>query len=81
MKNDREDPASENAGLMRTMSLAMGIPMLLLAGPVVGFFLGRWLAGFVGQAKAGSLIGLIVGFVVGIRETIRLIRRIVAESK
>jgi F0F1-type ATP synthase assembly protein I len=59
---------------MRTAGLAMTIPFLLVAGPLVGLWLGTWLDGRFGTVPWGQLGLVVLGFVAGVRETIRIIR-------
>jgi F0F1-type ATP synthase assembly protein I len=53
-KNDAA--ASETKNALRQAGLALSIPSLLLAGPLVGLFLGRWIGGFFGHSRAGLLM-------------------------
>ena len=56
--------------------LAVLIPMLMLAGPLVGFFLGQWLDSKLGWAPWGQLAGLVVGLLAGFRESYLIVRRL-----
>lgn len=60
---------------LRSAGLALTIPSLLVAGPIVGLLLGRWIGGMVGYPNGGLLIGLGLGFVAGVREIIKILRR------
>ncbi len=56
-------------------SLLLTIPAILIAGPAIGFFLGRW-----GDKKLDvdpwlTVIGLVLGFVAAAREIHRLVRK------
>ncbi|HNY27320.1 MAG TPA: AtpZ/AtpI family protein [Candidatus Sumerlaeota bacterium] len=55
--------------------MAYLIPAMLAVGPLVGYVLGRWIGGFFDQSEAGGVVGLLVGLVSGIREVVRLVRR------
>jgi len=54
----------------------MTIPMLLAAGPLVGYFLGHGLDRWLGTDPWFTVIGGILGFAAGVNETIRIIRTI-----
>lgn len=55
--------------------MAYLIPAMLAVGPLVGYVLGRWIGGFFDKPEAGGVVGLLVGLVSGIREVVRLVRR------
>jgi len=82
---DRErkrEARDENGGSsLRSASLALAIPTLLVAGPLVGLFLGLWVGGALGHSRAGLAVGLLLGCAAAARETIRVIRRIQDQSK
>lgn len=62
---------------LRQASLAMSIPMLLLAGPVVGFLLAGLAARWVGwPPRPLQALGVVLGLVAAGRETLRIVRRI-----
>lgn len=81
MAGKKEDNRQEWTRQMRLASLAVAIPTILGASPVVGALLGRWLGGLIGHAGAGTVVGLVIGFIAGVRETIRLIRRLQNQTK
>jgi len=60
----------------RHFSLLTAIPMVLLAGPIVGYgagyFFDRWFA----TDPWGMVVFSLMGIVSGVRETMRLIRRV-----
>ena len=49
-------------GDFRQISLLAVVPALLVAGPLVGFFAGRWLDEKFGTAPALIIVGVILGF-------------------
>jgi F0F1-type ATP synthase assembly protein I len=56
---------------------AMAIPGFLVAGPLLGYFLGKWLGGVLFDApRPGSLVGLLLGFAAGVRQTVLLVQRL-----
>jgi len=54
----------------------MSIPMLLLTGSLVGYFIGFWLDGQWGTDPWLTVVFIVLGFVAGVRETIRIIKLI-----
>ena len=81
MKHGPRDPRPEYARQLRLAGVALAIPAILAASPLVGFYLGRWIGGLFDKSQVGGVVGLILGFAAGARETIRLIRRIQSELK
>ena len=65
---------------IRQAGMFMSIPMLLVAGPLVGYFLGRLLDEKVQTAPWGLVGGLMIGLAASVRETIRLIRRAIQDT-
>ncbi len=73
----RRGPSDEEKAMLRNASLAMLIPGLMLAGPIVGYLLGRWLGGALfDRPDTGAFIGLLAGIVAGGREVVRVVRRL-----
>ncbi|HBF34628.1 TPA: hypothetical protein DDW35_08685 [Candidatus Sumerlaeota bacterium] len=62
----------------RLITLGMTIPLLLGLGPVIGFYLGFWIGRFFGFPTPGGFIGLLIGFAAGIRETVGIVKRLIA---
>ncbi len=80
-----EEPKdSEQAKLWRQAGLAFSLPMMMLAGPLVGYFLAygivRWFGWTGPWAGRLKLVGLAFGIVAGIRETYKVIRKISSDS-
>ena len=77
--NDKTPPhrPSTGPGLWTQAALALMIPSLMLAGPVVGFgiawLIGRW-TGW--RPQWFTILMVLLGLAAGIRETIRVIRRL-----
>ena len=69
------EPKRDEEERLRSAGLALMIPSLMVAGPLLGFLLGRWFGGMAGPADGGSLIGLALGLAAGIREVIKILRR------
>lgn len=60
---------------LRSASLLLSIPTLLIVSPMVGFFLGAALDRWLKTGPWCALVGLALGFVAGGRETYRIYRR------
>ncbi len=63
----------------RQLGLLTTIPMILAAGPLVGYFLGRWLDGRFGTEPWFTWILLGFGLAAGIRETVLILRKATRE--
>ena len=77
---EQNDSRQETKRLMRLGSMATMIPAVMVIAPLLGMGLGHWIGGKFEHAPAGALIGLAIGLAAGVRETVRLIRRIAAET-
>ncbi len=71
---------SDDPGL-RTAGMLLAIPSLLIAGPLVGFFLGSWGDRRLGCAPWLTVIGVVLGFFAAGRETYLIIRRVQDEEE
>lgn len=69
-----ERPSSERARQMRQVSLAMMIPGLMAAGPIVGWGLAYLAQRFLGAPEWTTPIGIALGLAAGVRQVIRVIR-------
>ena len=67
--------------LARQLGIAVTIPMVLLAGPLVGWFIGSWLDKKFGTHPWLVIIVSIMGFIAGVRQTIHMIRDISHDDK
>jgi len=54
--------------------------MMLLAGPLIGFWGGSWLDQRFGSDPWGKSILILLGFVAGLKQVIEIIRRLIKES-
>lgn len=82
MARKSDDPQA--ASQWRQASLALSLPMMMLAGPIVGFFLAvalvHWFEIGPTWAARMKIIGVLLGTTAGIRETISVIRKITKGS-
>lgn len=61
---------------MAQIGIATSIPFVMAAGPIVGYFLGSWLDGWLSTGPYLMTICSILGLVSSARETIKLIQRL-----
>lgn len=65
---------------MRTVGLVTLIPMVMLAGLLVGYYFGNWIDGRFGTSPWGKIVLSILGTVAGIKQTIGLIQEVIRDS-
>lgn len=71
----------DDTHMWHILGLATTIPMVLLAGPLVGYGLGWWVdRRWPALAPWGSGVGVILGLIAGGRQAWQLIRRIQASN-
>lgn len=68
-------PEKKKGARYGAAGLYMAIPTMLLAGPLVGYFLGSWADTKLATDPYLTLVGLVLGFVAAGRETYMLIRK------
>lgn len=76
----KRNPKPEDNGL-RSASLLLAIPTLLLVAPLVGFFMGRYADERFKTTPWLTFFGLVLGFIAAGRETYFIIRRVQAEEE
>jgi len=59
---------------LRITGLVANIPIMLAAGPVLGYFLGSWLDARLGTQPWLVVVLALLGFAAGVNGTIRIIR-------
>lgn len=59
---------------LRITGLVTNIPIMLAAGPVLGYFLGSWLDAKLGTQPWLMVVLALLGFGAGVNGTIRIIR-------
>lgn len=79
MRSSRDE--RDRPRLLKQVGIFTAIPLLLAAGPLVGFVLGRFLDARAHIAPWGLVGGLFLGFAAAVRETIRLIRQASRETR
>ena len=66
---------------LRTASLLLAIPALLIASPLVGLFAGMAVDRWLGTGRIFTAVGIVLGFATAGRETWRIIRRVQKEEE
>ncbi len=64
----------------RQVALATTIPLIMLAAPAVGYFLGRYLDNLLGTSSILMIVFLFLGLAAGGMEAYKIIKRIVREG-
>ena len=79
---DRKPKPSDKERLKgyRQIAMATTIPLIMLAGPAVGYFLGRFLDGLLGTSNVLMVVFLLLGVAAGGVEAYRIIKEIIRES-
>ncbi len=72
---------SEYESAIRHVGVALSIPGLLLAGPLVGYGLGWAAMTYLGAPRWVTMVCLVLGLISGIRESILVVKRISAETE
>lgn len=65
----------EKGERLRQVMVLGTIPMVLVAGPLIGFFIGDYLDRRFGTSPWAMLVFLVLGGVASVRQTIRLLAR------
>jgi F0F1-type ATP synthase assembly protein I len=66
---------------LRTASLLLAIPTLLIVSPLVGLFAGMAVDRWLKTGRIFTAIGIVLGFATAGRETWRIIRRVQQEEE
>ena len=57
------------------------IPMIFIAGPLVGYWIGGWADHHFGTDPWGKIIVLLLGFGASLKQVITIIRRLIKEEE
>ena len=66
---------------LRSASMLLAVPTLLIVAPLVGGWIGNWLDRRFKSSPWLLILGLILGFVAAGRETFQIYRRYTAEQE
>lgn len=75
-----QDRDPKGSGL-RSASMLLMIPSLLVAAPLAGFFLGRYVDHRFHSDPWGVVLGIVLGFGAAGREIYAIVRRVEAEEE
>ena len=67
-------PRKKDGGYARDVGVFTAIPGMLIAGPALGYFLGRFAGQKWGHEQAAITIGVVVGFAAAVRQIWLLIK-------
>lgn len=66
--------------LVRQIGIATTIPMILAAGPLVGYWIGQWVDRRFGSEPWGVVILALLGLAAGIKQVVHVIRQGINEE-
>ena len=69
------NPKNKNGRDLRQVSLLAAVPALLIAGPAIGFVIGRWADNKFDTEPYLLLVGIILGFASAGREIYKLVKK------
>lgn len=61
---------------IRQVGLLGSIPLLMAVGPIVGYFLGSWIDGWLNTKPWFTIVFLIFGFVASGKEIYNIVRKV-----
>lgn len=77
---DRDRQKTEHFQRIRQIGILTAVPFILPLGPLIGFFLGRWLDRRFGTEPVLVVVLIALGFAASVRETVRMIRDAMRQS-
>ena len=81
MPESKKPKKAKKRSELRQIGLLGTIPMLMATGPLIGFFIGRWLDEKFGTEPYLLLVLLAMGFGAAVRETIKIIKQANRENE
>ena len=78
--NRKPKPSDDRVNGYRQVALATTIPLIMLAAPSVGYFLGTYLDKLLGTSRILMMIFLLLGVAAGGVEAYRIIMKIIKEG-
>ena len=67
--------------LLRQVGAVTTIPMILAAGPLVGYWMGGWADQHFGTDPWGKVIVLLLGFGASLKQVVTIIQRLIKEEE
>lgn len=65
---------------MRNVGILVTIPMVFVAGPLVGFFIGTWMDQKWGTEPWGKTMLILLGFVASVKQVIEFLKSATKET-
>jgi len=65
----------KNYPIARNLGIAITIPMVFIAGPIIGFFAGNWIDHKWHTAPWGMITLILLGFVASVKQVINFIKQ------
>ncbi len=81
MGPEKPDDKGEKGRVAKQLALLTAIPAILIAAPLIGFFIGDWADSKAETAPLFTILGLIFGFAAAAIEIQVLIKRGTASGK
>lgn len=66
----------EKSEYLRQVGLLSSIPILMVVGPLVGYFIGSWIDGWAGTDPWFKIILIVLGFVASGKEIYNIVRKV-----
>ena len=66
---------------LKQIGVLTTVPIILVAGPIVGYFIGDWVDRQFRFYPWGTILFLVLGFVASGREIFRLLKQLLKEDK
>lgn len=79
-QNDSKKDKPEFFAQVRQIGILTAIPLILPLGPLIGFFMGRWVDQKFGFYPCATIALIVLGFAASVRETVRMIRDVLRNS-
>lgn len=67
--------------LVRQIGLVTTIPMILAAGPLVGYWIGQWIDRWLKSDPWGTVIMALLGLIASVKQVVQVIQRWIKENK
>ncbi len=81
MPQSKKPKKANKRSELRQVGLLGTIPMLLATGPLIGYFIGRWLDDKFGTEPYLLIVLLLLGFGASLKEIIKIIKQANRENE
>ncbi len=79
-QDDRNKENPEFFVRARQVGILTAVPIILVLGPLIGFFAGSWIDRKFGSHPVGTLVLIGLGFAASVREIVRMIREVLRDT-